>query len=319
MWRLNYLDKKREQKYLDFLFERVKERRDSITINAVKRYLTDSRLTKLLTSKPSYLYSNIDEYQRRIFSNIEEYRNTIEAKSKKANRTPEQTILINKYESIFNVFDYKGFIVNRPDVAYAIAELIGVNACVYCNRQYIFTVNDEEDNHITRPEFDHYLPKSKYPFFALSLYNLIPSCHICNSSCKGDKIFPQEMNPYENEKQFNFSYTINEKKQPSSILLKHSEMPNTEPHEHAKQFILKIQEIYNCHTKLELNELYTFATKYSETYLQDVLSKIGSDFQISQEEAYRILFGTELLEGKTNDRPWSKFKRDILKELGVIE
>ena len=36
-----------------------------------------------------------------------------------------------------------------------------------------------------------------------------------------------------------------------------------------------------------------------------------------QEEAYRVLFGTELFKDKDNDRPLSKFKRDILIELGV--
>ncbi|KAA6326870.1 hypothetical protein EZS27_024077 [termite gut metagenome] len=69
---------------------------------------------------------------------------------------------------------------------------------------------------------------------------------------------------------------------------------------------------------MELNELYNFATKYSDTYLRGILSKIGLDLHVSQEEAYRILFGTELLEDKDNDRPLSKFKRDILKELKII-
>lgn len=29
--------------------------------------------------------------------------------------------------------------------------------------------------------FDHFLPKSKFPEFAINIYNLIPSCNICNS------------------------------------------------------------------------------------------------------------------------------------------
>jgi len=39
-------------------------------------------------------------------------------------------------------------------------------------------------NHFT---LDHLLPKSDYPHFALSLYNLIPSCYTCNSKTKGAK------------------------------------------------------------------------------------------------------------------------------------
>jgi hypothetical protein len=37
------------------------------------------------------------------------------------------------------------------------------------------------DNHFT---LDHVLPKSKYMFFSLSLYNLVPSCNSCNTRFK---------------------------------------------------------------------------------------------------------------------------------------
>lgn len=39
----------------------------------------------------------------------------------------------------------------------------------------------------TRDAFDHYLPKSRYPFNSINLKNLAPSCNKCNSSNKGDK------------------------------------------------------------------------------------------------------------------------------------
>ena len=36
----------------------------------------------------------------------------------------------------------------------------------------------------TQDAFDHYLPKSKYPFNVLNLKNLVPSCSKCNSGQK---------------------------------------------------------------------------------------------------------------------------------------
>ncbi|MDA3917312.1 MAG: hypothetical protein PF690_10095 [Deltaproteobacteria bacterium] len=45
---------------------------------------------------------------------------------------------------------------------------------------------DNEYNH-TREAYDHYLPKSKYPFNSINFKNLIPICHKCNSSNKGAK------------------------------------------------------------------------------------------------------------------------------------
>lgn len=318
MWHLEYLSKEKEEEYFKLIFGKVKEKRDCITINSIKRYLTNKKLKEILISRPSDLYSNTNVYKTRLFLN-NEYDRTIKAKSAK-NKTQTQLDLVAKYQSVFDVFDYDKFIVKDRDVAYTIAQIIGQNTCVYCNRHYVFTVDDENNNHITRPEFDHYLLKSKYPFFALSLYNLIPSCHICNSNCKGTKELSMEMNPYLTDKKdfFKFSYDIDKSGFPSSVKIKDIDIPkNKEVIELLQCF--KIKEIYDCHINLELRDLYTFATKYSDTYLQDILNKINSDFKFSsQEEAYRILFGTEQLEEKDNNRPLSKFKRDILKELGVI-
>jgi hypothetical protein len=325
MWHLNYLDKQQEENYLQILvtqektlFDKVKERRDAIAINSIKRYLTDKKLKELIISKPKDLYSKINEYKRKFFLN--EYDEWIMATKKKTqNRTPQEQSLVDKYQAVIAVFDYKSFIVDKPDVSYKIAKLIGVNTCVYCNRQYIFTIEDENNGHITRPEFDHYLPKSEYPFFALSLYNLIPSCHICNSNCKGTIKLDESLNPYltKDKDYFKFTYNIGNNGLPSSVQIKDREKLSTEIEKFLDTF--KIQEIYNYHTDLELKELYEFATKYSDTYLQEVLDDLKINLKVSQEEAYRILFGAELLEDKDNNRPLSKFKRDILKELRVIK
>lgn len=88
---------------------------------------------------------------------------------------------------IEKIFRYSWF---REKYAYTLTSKLGVNICPYCNREFVFTVIDEDDkerSNIIRPELDHYFPQSKYPMFALSLYNLIPSGHICNSNIKGKK------------------------------------------------------------------------------------------------------------------------------------
>lgn len=192
------------------------------------------------------------------------------------------------------------------------ARLIGQNSCVYCNRQYTLTVDNPKN--IVRPEFDHYLPKSKYPFFAMSLYNLIPSCHICNSSCKGTKEFCLTMNPYltdGNKEYFTFSY---EGSDAASLKVTLKDI-DPSAKELCESFHLK--EIYNAHSQLELKDLYTFAQKYSSTYLKDILPQTVRGFTPSQEEAFNCIFGTEIDRSKDNNRPLSKFKRDILTELKV--
>jgi hypothetical protein len=39
----------------------------------------------------------------------------------------------------------------------------------------------------TRDAYDHFLPKSEYPFSSINFKNLAPICHKCNSSNKGSK------------------------------------------------------------------------------------------------------------------------------------
>lgn len=41
--------------------------------------------------------------------------------------------------------------------------------------------------HSKREAYDHYLPKSVYPFNSINFRNLVPACHHCNSSYKSSK------------------------------------------------------------------------------------------------------------------------------------
>ena len=85
-------------------------------------------------------------------------------------------------------------------IGYWLTQRLGVNTCPYCNRSPIHTVFDslESNKELIRPTLDHFYPKSKNPFLALSFYNLIPSCYYCNSSLKGktDMDESTHLNPY---------------------------------------------------------------------------------------------------------------------------
>ncbi len=96
---------------------------------------------------------------------------------------------IFSYTSFRNEYDGWG--------AYKLTKLLDINTCPYCNRQYTHTYYS--DTKKTRPELDHYYPQYKYPFIGLSLYNLIPSCHICNSNLKFKDDFYNDLHvhPYE--------------------------------------------------------------------------------------------------------------------------
>ena len=64
--------------------------------------------------------------------------------------------------------------------------------CPYCNEYPVkIVVNRDREEGDSRLLFDldHFYPKSGYPYLALSFYNHIPSCKVCNQTYKGSKDF----------------------------------------------------------------------------------------------------------------------------------
>lgn len=72
---------------------------------------------------------------------------------------------------------------------------IGLRTCPYCNRNYItrYGVGGKKST----ADLDHFYQKEQYPLFALSLFNFIPSCPICNSRMKNIRPSSDTMYPYE--------------------------------------------------------------------------------------------------------------------------
>lgn len=105
---------------------------------------------------------------------------------------------------LFQIFDYDCFTkvnnISNQWGAYKLLEELQVQTCPYCNLQFIYTYENKTGK--LRGEIDHFYPKSRYPFLAISLYNFVPSCHNCNSSHKGDIDFLLHKNIYPYEEDF---------------------------------------------------------------------------------------------------------------------
>ena len=77
----------------------------------------------------------------------------------------------------------------------------GIWVCPYCGAEKIKPTSK------TKRQIDHFIPKRKYPMFALSYYNLIPSCDECNESPnKGQKDPIDELH---NNRRIDNPYTFN--------------------------------------------------------------------------------------------------------------
>lgn len=90
---------------------------------------------------------------------------------------------------IFERTIYDGTKSPRVDKS-AHVKRLGLRVCPYCGRNYIYGLTPERNGKDVKvkPQIDHLLPKSIYPFLAANFYNLIPSCTQCNlAPAKGDQ------------------------------------------------------------------------------------------------------------------------------------
>lgn len=109
-------------------------------------------------------------------------------KSGKVCQTPFGKLLSEK------IFNYKAYRRSKYCITQFTKLSFMNSTCPYCNDRLVEIVKKNKtaplaNDNIAYFDLDHFYPKSIYPFFALSFYNLIPSCHICNSSEKGDLDF----------------------------------------------------------------------------------------------------------------------------------
>jgi hypothetical protein len=240
-------------------------------------------------------------------------------KKKKKNQTEKETIEKYKQEikQIERLFNYKEIISKKKPFSYWLAEELKCNTCTYCNRNYTFTISKDKstgrtnnDTRITRPQFDHWFSKSKHPILALSIYNLIPSCSICNSGIKGSKEFSlkDHFHPYiPNNDTFNFSYDLNSTNQPTVKIRTDSKILKD------TFTLMKLEELYKAHDDFELKDLFDLARKYGKNYTKTLFGQTFKDLNLDEKEIYRLVFGADL--DNHQKRLMSKFKHDIIEEL----
>jgi len=197
--------------------------------------------------------------------------------------------------------------------AYTFVQTLDLKTCPYCNRNYTFVVNETDGK--LRPEIDHFYPKSIYPFLAMSFFNLIPSCPICNHT-KSSKVKKDLDNPYD-IKEGVYRFTYRPKNIEFSVVEK--EKYNFDSFEielkgnESNIELFKLEELYKQHKDIVL-ELLIKKAYYPQSYIKE-LSKFG----FSQDEIYRYLFSNYNQDEDLHKRPLSKLVRDISEELGLLK
>ena len=192
---------------------------------------------------------------------------------------------------------------------------MGITTCPYCNRIFITTLEKKS----VRPELDHYYPKSVYPYLCLSMYNLVPSCKVCNTA-KGtyDTKKKAFLYPFEEEFGKNAVFKLQQNKKLLDIFEdKYKVVVSIKTTD--KDFSKKVKAndrelnlslLYDCHHSYinKLIKLKRLFTKINMRSYFNTFPELFSDFS----EFRNTLFLTSLEKEKWGEAPLSKLTSDIL-------
>ena len=229
------------------------------------------------------------------------------------------------------LFCYKKLQTGNKDWnRHKLLSLIGIEICPYCQRNYISSYEENNDEKTTA-DLDHFYPKSLYPFLALSLYNFIPSCQICNSRFKGNKDTRDSVYLYEegfDELGVKFrtskeviSETLGERYSDFYVKIDYENLKNKEDGEKVKNSIenLGLDRVYKkSHNQYIQNLLYNIE-KYPENYLENCVEMFESDVDKKKqlEEYFKDIVKEPYRKRIENGEPLAKLTKDILEEFNI--
>lgn len=271
-----------------------------------------SLLTEIILAEPKKLHelANKDSEIFKRYHQVKNAKFKIQQKNKEPEKWTVEKILKNYFG--YNDFENNAFPCNgKKWGAYEFTRLLNIDVCPYCNRQYIFTINNGDG----RPQIDHYYPQSDYPYLSCSIYNFVPSCPQCNLQ-KGDilnkyatakeknkhKEFNYDPNgrafilyPYEDsietkdsngkitERKIWFSAKYGEWKKEYKLLddsirvhikKKNDPLLNDKIENSIEAFHLN--ELYSCH-KIDMEDLFTRYRNYSRPKIDEITKLVLSE------------------------------------------
>ncbi len=196
-----------------------------------------------------------------------------------------------------------------------------IKVCPYCNRSFIH--NFKKDEKIKRSsQTDHFFPKGsgKYPYLALSFFNLIPSCYSCNHAKGESKI---DLSPYEISSADDV-LTFGWKPKDAAFNYPKGNVeitPNVKP-EYKEQMqsnvdVFGLKELYDHHDDI-VKEMLLKGEIYSPDYIQSLVEQFP-DLIENEEEALRIVTGNYTEDEDLGKRPLSKLTRDIARDVGFLK
>ena len=212
--------------------------------------------------------------------------------------------------------------------------MLSVNVCPYCGRNFTTTIQKGAKSHARTCQIDHFYPQSKYPWLAVSLLNLIPSCGFCNNKKKDRE--PDILYPYEEEmgEVYRFrthpvndvSYLVGAQNSEESFTvslelaapLEIKEIPSMfEERIETEISLFKINELYSTHNSY-IGNIYRQRYVLGIPYIDSLISSFGDLFH-SREEVRAMLYLKRIDNGSIGENPLDRLTRDIDHEIDLLE
>lgn len=255
-----------------------------------------------------------------LYEKIKASRNPSSARQRKG----KGTSIRDNFFTLSDIFSYQR-LSKQPEINQLIS-LLKIDVCPYCNCSLIRPMDGYR-----HAELDHYISKSAYPEFSVSLLNLIPACPTCNhvKSDSDDPIFYpyseslKEENCFETRVQNGVSYLVGEPghEDDFKICIRHSD--SDEKINNAWGSVFKLNEVYNHQRNYVLSMFYQ-RTVFSKPYLDSLcasLYKINptssnpSEEPVSTEDIKRSLYLRSIQPSDYLSTPLGRLTHDIDQEI----
>ncbi len=292
-------------------------------------------LKEIITGKPDILKKHSEDFIAKVEAGTyPDWYQTVGTK----------TELTDFGKRIKSVFDYQGFSRKSATYsAYDFCDELGIDVCPYCNRNYTYTLL-HYGNGIVRPELDHYVEKSRHPILALSFYNLIPSCHVCNSSLKHAKPynFDDFLHPYLHSFHDCMVFSVKFKKKEAiektiggikehfgvdfffgatdvfDLEIKPKDQVGADLTKRAEghKATFKLEKIYEAHKDM-VADIIQSAFIYNEDYVDQLFKDFGGVLFRTRDDVYQTATSNYHDSEHMPKRPFSKLTHDIALEFGL--
>lgn len=236
---------------------------------------------------------------------------------------------------IVNVFDYDTLTGKTYQKEFTtLVQMLSVNVCPYCGRNFTTTIQKSAEGYARTCQIDHFFPQSTYPWLAVSLLNLIPSCGFCNNRKKDRE--PDILYPYKEEigEIYRFrthpikgmSYLVGAQNseedfqvslEPTLPLKADEDLSDYEILIENEISLFKINELYSSHNGYVAN-IFRQRYVFGIPYIDSLVSSFGNLFH-SREDVRAMLYFKRIDNESIGENPLDRLTRDIDHEIDLLE